>query len=315
LAVLKSPRSPALDVSPMRASGQRRPWWAMREPRTGKPAEPVLTDAEHLICLRVGRRANEGDFHVPSMPAIAAEAVALLSTAEPEAEQVARLVQRDQQLAADVIFFANSSLFAGVMKVTNIPQAIARVGFHQARTLILASGLRRLVFSGCELDRAERLWRHSLGCAAIAACIAKNLRCNPNDAYLAGLFHDVGKAVALSLLDPGVLKSKSAPLSPDFVEHVIELYHEGLGVAVATQWRLPDHVIDVIRRHTEKDAATLTKPQAIVALADNACRRLNIGVKDDGRPIAGRVILDALGAELEDMGQVLDGVRSAVEPD
>ena len=95
---------------------------------------------------------------------------------------------------------------------------------------------------------------------------------------------------------------------------MIELYHEGLGAAVASQWRLPDHVIDAIRRHTEKEAAQFTKPQAIVALADNACRRLTIGVTDDGRPIAGRTILEALGAELEDMGRLLDGVRTVAEP-
>src|SRR5436190_7600959 len=105
---MKPNRSPSVGGGGVRPDGPRRPWWAVREARTGKLPEPDLTDAEHLICLRLGRRANEGDFRIPSLPVIAAEAVALLSAAEPEAQQVAKLILKDQQLAADVLFFANS---------------------------------------------------------------------------------------------------------------------------------------------------------------------------------------------------------------
>jgi putative nucleotidyltransferase with HDIG domain len=312
---MKSLKSPSVDAGGVRPAGPRRPWWAVREVKTGRTSEIDLTDAEHLICLRLGRRANEGAFRIPSMPVIAAEAVRLLSSAEPDAQQIARMIQKDQQLAADVLFFANSSLFAGVMRVTNIPQAITRVGFHRARSLIMASSLRQLILNSVDIKRAERLWRHSVGCGSIAACIAKNLRCDPNDSYLGGLFHDVGKSVALSLLDPSILKTKFTELRPEFVDHVIELYHEGLGAAVTTQWRLPEHVIDVVRRHTEKETTKFTKAQAIVTLADNCCRRLNIGVLDDGRPIACRATLEALGCEMDDLGQVLDGVQSVTEPE
>jgi putative nucleotidyltransferase with HDIG domain len=296
------------DADGVRTS-EKRPWWVAPEQEfRSDGAAPEISDDEHMVTLRVGRQASLGDFRIPQIPAVAAETLAMLEQAEPDSRQVSKVILRDQQLAADVIKFANSSLFAGVMDVSNIPQAISRVGFHRTRNLILAASMRATVYSACELDRAERLWRHSCGCAAVAARIARNLRCNPDDSYLAGLFHDVGKTIVLSLLDKEVLRSRPVSRRADFVDHVLDLYHEHVGAVVAREWRLPEHVVNAIRHHTENEGP-LTKPQAIVALANNVCRRLNIGVTDDGRSIAGDALLEALGAAREDLGGVLEGVR------
>jgi putative nucleotidyltransferase with HDIG domain len=298
----------------VRLVDSRAPWWVARNPAPeGPPPEPDLTDDEHLICLKVGQRANLGDFQVPSIPFVAAEAVAVLNSADPDPLRISKLIQRDHQLAADVVSFANSALFAGVMQVTNIPQAIARVGFHRTRNLILASSLRSLIYGSCEAGRAERLWRHSVACASIASRIARNLRSPPDDAYLAGLFHDVGKAVVLSLLD-AVAKSRSTPRRAEFVDHVIEIYHEGVGVAVSTQWKLPDHVVKAIRKHTEGSGSRLTRPQAIIAISDNVCHRLNLGVADDGRPIASEATLQSLGVTVEDLPILFEGVLDVIDP-
>src|SRR5262245_26980660 len=194
------------DAGRVRPTTRHTPWWKSGETtRVIEKAAPDLTDDEHMICLRLGKRVNQGEFQVPSVPLVAAEAVALLDQPNPESAQISKLIQRDQQLAADVVSFANSALFAGVMRVSNIPQAVARVGFNRTRNLILASSLRGLIYGQCELRRAEDLWRHSIGCATIASRIARNWRSHPDDAYLGGLFHDVGKTVVLALLSGAVL--------------------------------------------------------------------------------------------------------------
>jgi putative nucleotidyltransferase with HDIG domain len=303
------------DAGRVRTTGPRAPWWSAPDPAPDVARSvPELTDDEHMICLRLGRRVTQGDFQVPSIPVVAAEAVALLDQPNPESQQISRLIARDQQLAADVVSFANSALFAGVMKVSNIPQAVARVGFKRTRNLILASSLRGLIYGKCELAIAENLWRHSIGCAMIAARIARNWRCHPDDAYLAGLFHDVGKTVVLALINGAVLKSKGSALRTEFVQHTLDLYHEGVGVAVTTQWKLPEHVVEAIRRHTETESVKLTRPQAIVALANNVCHRLKVGETDDGRPIAAPVTLEALGATESDLPQLLEGVKEVLDP-
>jgi putative nucleotidyltransferase with HDIG domain len=263
------------------------------------------------VSLRIGRQARLGDYRIPQIPAVAAQTISLLRHPDADARQIAKLIERDQQLAADVVSFANSALFAGVMKVSNIPQAISRVGFHRTRNLVLAASMRKMVYGAVEMARAERLWRHACGCAAIAARIARNTGGNPDDAYLAGLFHDVGKSVVLTLLDTDVLNSGPASRRQDFVDHVLELYHEPVGVAVTRQWHLPDHVVEAVGHHTDGPGVRFTRSQAVVALANNAAWRLNIGVHDDGRPIASESLLEALGASEEDLRLLLAGVRES----
>jgi putative nucleotidyltransferase with HDIG domain len=311
-AIMKSVR-PQSPISTFRgATVDSRPWWAVPEgtPFVDRTARSLSTD-EHVVSLRIGRQAKLGQFRIPQIPAIAAQTVALLRHSDADARQIARLIERDQQLAADVVSFANSALFAGVMNVSNIPQAISRVGFHRTRNLVLAASMRKMVYGAVELNRAEKLWRHACGCAAMAARVARNVGAVPDDAYLAGLFHDVGKTVVLSLLDTSALKREPAAHAADFIDYVLELYHEPVGVAITEQWHLPEHVVAAAGHHTDGPNATFTRAQAVVALANNACWRLNIGVKDDGRPIASRNLLDALGAGDDDLGTLLEGVREA----
>ncbi len=290
------------------------PWWvASAGTVTIEPAVIELGDAEALLASRVERNTRLGHFRIPQVPAVAAEAMGLLSHPDVDAAAVSSLIHKDQQLASDVVSFANSALFAGAGAVTNIPQAIVRVGFRRTRSLIFASCLRAVVYGGSELPRAERLWRHSIGCACIAARIAKNVGRDPDDLYLAGLFHDIGKAVVLALLDTLAVRSQHKILRSEFIDWTIQQHHERVGAELALQWNLPDEVIDCIQRHSESDDVPLTAAQAIIAIANNACHRLHVGSQDDGRAVAGPHALAALAITEADLPRVLDGVPDAIE--
>ncbi len=288
-------------------------WWV---PTVAPRPEPELdlppTDAETLLASRVERNTRLGHFRIPQIPAVAAEAMALLAQPDADPADISAIIHRDQQLAGDIMRFANSALFAGSTSVTNLPQAILRVGFRRARSLIFAASLRAVVYSGSEVARAERLWEHSVGCAAIASRLARNVRRDPDDLYLAGLFHDVGKSVVLALLDTLAMRSQHKGLRVHFVDQVIAEHHERVGAELAIQWNLPDEVVDCIQRHTEADQTPLTPAQAVVTLANNCCHRLAIGCEDDGRAIAGPLVQRALQITDDDLPAVLDGVLEAV---
>jgi putative nucleotidyltransferase with HDIG domain len=289
------------------------PWWAVPETAHGAPERAFApTEAERILASRVERQTAIGHFRIPQIPEVAAKVMTLLAQPDADTNDISKLIHEDQQLAADVVAFSNSSLFAGAVKTTNIPQAINRVGFRRTRSLIFAASLRAVVYSGCEVGRAERLWAHSIACGAVAARIAQNLRYSPDDAYLAGLFHDVGKTVVLSVLDTIAVRSQQLPLRPEFVEQVLEWHHERVGAEVARHWTLPPHVQEAIGHHTEM-GSEMTEGQAVVAIANSVCKRLGIGEVDDGRPIAGPAVLRALGAEEHDLQQILEGVLEAAK--
>jgi putative nucleotidyltransferase with HDIG domain len=289
------------------------PWWSAPEIAPDLELTPFEPSEQELrLASRVERHTRLGHFRIPQVPRVATEAIALLALPDADPADISRLIHRDQQLAADAIAFANSALFAGTAKATNIPEAIMRVGLRRTRSLVFAASLRAVVYSGCEIERAELLWRHACGCAAIAARIAQNVGRGHDDLYLAGLFHDVGKTVVLSLLDAIALRSQHRSLRAEFVDDVLEAHHERVGTEVAIHWNLPDEVVDVIQCHTEAGDRPLSVPQAIVTLANNACYRLGVGVDDDGRPIAGPIVLRALGAGQDDLERILDGVPESL---
>jgi putative nucleotidyltransferase with HDIG domain len=307
--------SPSKPSAPEQGAVATLAWWTSPGGlAAGARAAFQATQQEQILATRVEKQTTLGHFRIPQIPEVAARAVALLAQQDVDANDVSRLIHQDQQLAADVIAFSNSSLFAGTRKTTNIPDAINRVGFRRTRSLIFAASLRSVIYGGCEVARAEELWRHSVGCASFAARIAHNVRQSADDAYLAGLFHDVGKTVVLSVLDTIALRAQQLPLRTDFVEHMLACHHERVGAEVARHWNLPEHVCDAIRNHTADHDGPVSIGQAIVCLANNVCRRLNVGEQDDGRPIASKAVLAALGAEERDLPQLLDGVRETVFP-
>ena len=295
-------------------SKSKSPWWEVR--RVGPDAPKNLTDLETALVARVAAQVADGKFTIPQIPTLAIEAMNLLARQDSDLKQISDVVSRDQRLAADILSTANSAMYAGAAKATNLSGALMRVGFRRARSVLLQACLRGAMYSGSEVKRAEKLWRHSCAAAAASARIAKNLGLNADDYYLCGLFHDVGKLVVLSILDQVGLRSSPKPFRPEVVEQIVEDFHERVGAEVAMQWGLPDDVVDVVQRHREKDATTMTAAQAVVSVADFCCRRLGAGASDtesdDGSPVAGLLALRTLQFTPDRLAMLLDGVREDI---
>jgi putative nucleotidyltransferase with HDIG domain len=292
----------------------RENWW---EPRADSaPEPPPPSELELALADRVERRIACGRFEIPQVPAMAIEAMTLLGRADVEIAAVADVVSRDQRLAADLLSFANSALFTGAATAANIPQALMRVGCRRARSLILSACLKGAVYSGAELARAQRLWRHSCAVAAAAGRIARNIGLNADDLYVGGLFHDVGKIVVLKIVDDVVLRSQARDLRRTFLDELIDRFHETVGAEIVLAWGLPDEIVDVVQHHDEAKRDQLTMAQAVVAVADHCCTRLGVAASesevDDRRPVAGLVALKAFGVTADAMSRLLDGVREDV---
>lgn len=290
------------------------PWWEIRRDSPAPPAD--TSPMEAAIRARTVAAVAGGRFTIPQVPAVAIEAMNLLARPDSDLADIGKVVERDQRLAADLLSYANSALFAGAAQATNLPQALMRVGFKRARGVLLSACLKGAMYSGAEVKRAERLWRHSCASAAACARIARNLGLNADDLYLCGLFHDVGKLVVLSILDQVGLRSAPQPVRAEVVEAIVEDLHERVGAEVAMQWGLPDDIVDVVQRHREKDATSLTVAQAVVSIADYCCRRLGAGASDteadDGGPVAGLIALRSLQFTPDRLAMLLEGVREDV---
>lgn len=78
---------------------------------------------------------------------------------------------------------------------------------------------------------------------------------DPDDAFLAGLLHDIGNVLVLRIVSAEEAKMKVRVADDEF-EHLCELAHQELGELLATAWKLPRNLSALIRdHHVRPDAA------------------------------------------------------------
>jgi putative nucleotidyltransferase with HDIG domain len=191
---------------------------------------------------------------LPVYPAVALRVLALGSREDTEFHELADLIGQDQVLAGHLISAANSVLYGPVRRIATIVQAIAYVGLSETCRLITAAALQPL-FASAGLSR---LWKHSLETARLCEQLAStSRRAHPDEAFLAGLVHDVGR-LAISKL-PGEANVASAKLvdsgcDPTFAE--ISLFgapHADLGAEILRRWNFPAHVVEAVRNHHQPE--------------------------------------------------------------
>ena len=154
------------------------------------------------------------------------------------ASHIAAILREDQALSARVLKIANSAFYRLSRQIGSIKSAVLMLGQKTIRNLALTvtmSGAIQKPITGYGLPRGE-LFRHSLVVARAASEIAKETnRSIADEAYTAGLLHDIGKLV----LD----------------EHI----ESRVGAILAEKWELPDFLADAIRSHRQA-AAIPTRP-------------------------------------------------------
>ena len=148
-------------------------------------------------------------------PFVVQEVLSITSDDEAGADARAKVIQRDPNTTALVLKRANSALYGASRKITSLQQSTARIGFRTVRSLVLTlsviqnfkSDQRNLGFVPSEY------WKFCTARAILARELARHAGVpNFEDAYVAGLIHDIGKIVC--------------------DEHVPELFHQAVSVAI-----------------------------------------------------------------------------------
>jgi putative nucleotidyltransferase with HDIG domain len=128
------------------------------------------------------------------------------------------------------------------------------------------------------------LWKHSLACALVSREFARRVRFHdPEQAYLAGLLHDLGLIVELTTFPrefeavTRVAMGKRCPLH-EAEPSVLGMDHCVIGEMLAERWHLPPEQKEVIRHHHHVDrASTAPVLVSIVNLTDILCRMRGLG--------------------------------------
>lgn len=232
---------------------------------------------------------------LPPLPQAAMKILHLIEDPDSTMAQLAQVLRLDEALLGRVLTWANSPFYGGLSKVHTAEQAMMRLGMSTLRQLVLTTSTINLLgrpLRGYAMIRGE-LWRHSIAVAAGARHVmAQHSRNMQDQAYVAGLLHDVGKLV----FDAFVQQTDFWDLSeqngdgrdgPSFDEIEADLLgmdHAQLGAEVGRRWNLPDDLVEAIAYHHEPSRASADGKllAAAVHVADAAALMAGLGLGIDG---------------------------------
>lgn len=197
---------------------------------------------------------------LPLLPAVIVRLLALDANDENYFEQVFELSQEDPTFALRVIRLSNSSISAPVVPIITLRDAVIRLGVKSVAGLVTSMSAIR-VFIPTKQGEKD-LWAHSIQVAVAARVIAqtaKELKVNPEQAYICGLMHDIGRFVLFDKASDEMNLVEGAdwdsPGQLIIVEH--EQYgfnHSELGGRVCQKWGLPESIIRVVSDHHKYNA-------------------------------------------------------------
>ncbi|MBL8488396.1 MAG: HDOD domain-containing protein [Rhodocyclaceae bacterium] len=262
--------------------------------------------------------SNDGDalaalvakgIRIPPQPAVLMELQRMLQADDYDVRSLARVIADDPGIAAMLFKAARSPVFARGKKLESLDQVLMVIGVKQTCNLVQAMALAAALSDGSR-KAFEIFWERSREVAQMAAIIARDRVsiCNvfPDQAYMAGIFHECGVPVLMQRFPEycGALHLDDACCWPSLMEEDrrFDLDHCSVGYLVARHWGLPDFVCAAVRYHHElprDELGTVCTLVAILQLAIHFYHRVH-NVPDPLWEKIGTAVLTEVGIHPDD---------------
>lgn len=222
---------------------------------------------------------------LPALPTVVHAVTRRITNPRSSAAEVGRLLSHDQALTARVLRLANSAFYAPREPVKNPEHAVVLMGFSTVRAIILKAS----IFSAFDVASAKPFWLHALGAACAASAIARVSGVGrPEDAFVMGLLHDLGK-LAIKRFLPDLhaqvcaVVERDGGLMRDAERRVLGCDHAAVGRFLCEHWMLPlDYRMAIAGHHDLEQADGGHRSwAALVHLADIMARAMLIGSGGD----------------------------------
>jgi putative nucleotidyltransferase with HDIG domain len=260
---------------------------------------------------------------LPAMPHVASKVLELSSDPNTSALKLQQVISDDQAMAARILKIANSAMYACSRKIKTLTEAIVMLGFNSIRSLVVTSAARNLYTSnGVRMGLKERLlWEHSIGVACASRLLVQNDSPHlAEEAFLAGLMHDIGKLV---------LNQQAAERFDEIVQTVynensrfaqteralLGFDHAEVGALLVNKWKLSPMLELIIATHHRPETFTADNPLLLyLDLANEICHQQGVGFVHDESVVLHECASNRiLGLGEEYLAGVVDKLKRTLE--
>lgn len=290
----------------------------MNQPATDSAGTRLGQQLEQVVM----KRLQDDNLVLPQIPSVASKCLELIQKSDFSTSRVADLIEGDPILAARIMRNVNSAGMATRNPATNVQAAITRLGQRGLRTVLLEASVGAMFESRDRriAEAARGVWQHSVAVALLARDLGILLGAgDPEDAYLTGLLHDVGKPVLATLLleaEKLVAGRTTKPwIGSDEWMKCIQRAHRPVGIAIAKRWQLPPSVVTAIEQCSDYDSIDRHSTANLVRFSNAVCKQQGLYVGDfDPEDINALVMIgrSLLGLDDEGLVRLVGGLKDKV---
>lgn len=238
----------------------------------------VETDENSTVFRMKLKRSGAGNLEV-----ITSEAAACIENLPPLSESVssilselsreeidlgalARRIKEDVQLSLEVLRLVNSAAFSLRSPCSRVEEAVRFLGTEGVRNMIYALGAIEAINKA---DKKKRdLWYKSYKTAFYARSLARifyiSERDTIEDAYIAGLLHDIGRIVFEVMQSDFYSALRAVSKKKQLSEKLLLTLALGagkaeIGACVLEKWRFPPKIVEAVRYHSSPAKAENTE--------------------------------------------------------
>lgn len=250
---------------------------------------------------------------LPSLPAVVMQVYQMADDPNLHAQQLALEISKDQGFTTRLLRVANSAYYGMSRQVGTIEEAVVVLGMNTVKNLALIAATYPLFQRALigYTPHVSGLWTHSMAVGLIAQTGTRSFDTPVrNEAFTAGLLHDVGKLVISSALPDWMGDLYEMVVHQSMPVHTAErelfgFTHEEVGALLVERWKFPARIAALIRAH-HQSLATGDKACALIEYADYCANQLGYMMNPDAppEPFDTRV-LNVLGITLEESEQFM----------
>jgi putative nucleotidyltransferase with HDIG domain len=199
--------------------------------------------------------------NLPTPPLVFTQVNKVLKNPMTSAYQIGSIISEDPALSAKILKLTNSSFYGIPRTITSVKQAIIILGLDVVRSLVLSASVFDTFAKNYKIDKnyLDSFWRHSLSVASMARIISRTKNfpslLEAEEAFSAGLLHDIGKLVIFSHLPDEFVMIRTAALKDrsrqtwEIENEILGFDHSMVGEFLAQKWNLPKELTYAIRYH------------------------------------------------------------------
>ncbi|WP_404340946.1 HDOD domain-containing protein [Pseudoalteromonas mariniglutinosa] len=205
---------------------------------------------ENALLTILVDRINNDTLVLPTLPEVAVRVRQAADNPDVNLMQMADVISHDPALSARMIKVANSAFMGRAVKVTNLNQAVTRIGLRQIKNIATAMAMEQLFVSNNELIKGymDKAWQKTLKVACHSITLMefflrknKNTSLNRDTITLASLVYNIGVLPILTEAE----RHPEVFANPSFLAHAIQKLGGKVGGSIMRAWGFTDEFVEV----------------------------------------------------------------------